>query len=83
MRFFLTVLITLATENASMIMPSTIGIHSGAVTHHHDHAITLVSFRTRNTMKSSPTKLTPPEVDLSMLIDIGFLVSRAAGQDRL
>lgn len=33
--------------------------HSGAVTHHHDHAMMPVSFRTRNTMKRRNAGLIP------------------------
>jgi len=35
------------------------GIHVGAKTHSHDHAITLVSLRTMKTRVSRPEKPTP------------------------
>jgi hypothetical protein len=41
---------------------STVGIHSGAVTHHHDHPDTTVtssSFKVRNRMNSIPQRPVP------------------------
>ena len=36
-------------------------IHSGLSTHHHDHAILPVSFKTIKTIVNSPTKPIPPD----------------------
>jgi len=36
--------------------------HNGAVTHHQDHEIKLVSFNTTNTMHNKPKKPMPPEL---------------------
>jgi hypothetical protein len=38
-------------------------IHTGDKTHHHDHAMTLVSFSTTNATVSKPTKPIPPELE--------------------
>jgi hypothetical protein len=45
-----------------------IGIQSGAVTHHHDHAITLVSLRIRNTTKRIvPSPIELPEFEFAII----------------
>ena len=46
------------------------GIQSGAVTHHQDQVMTLVSLRTRNTRNKRLRKLVPPTVtvDFALLI---------------
>lgn len=44
------------------------GIHSGAVTHHHDQSIVPTSFKTKNIRNSAPPKPIPPELAL-LLID--------------
>jgi hypothetical protein len=63
------VLLTLLTKNEISFTnkyTTTISIaiaippHNGAVIHHHDHVITLVSLRTRNTMNNNPKKVIPP-----------------------
>ena len=43
------------------------GTHNGAVTHHHDHAITLHNFNTIKTMANNPQKLMPPPDDLLLI----------------
>ena len=57
--------------NIDIIIKSTmvnpIGIHNGAVTHHQDQSICSVNFRTKNTMKSTPPKLTPPPLTLLLI----------------
>jgi hypothetical protein len=44
-----------------MIINNKIGIQRGDNTHHHDHAITLVSLRPTKRTVSSPVKPMPPE----------------------
>ena len=44
-----------------MIMNKKTGIQSGGNTHHHDHAITLVSLRPTKRTVSNPVKPMPPE----------------------
>lgn len=46
------------------------GIHNGAVTHHHDHAITLHNFNTIKTIANKPQKLMPPPDDLLLINNI-------------
>lgn len=41
--------------------------HNGAVTHHHDQSITSVNFSTKNVIKRSPQKLTPPFVVFELI----------------
>ena len=42
-----------------MTNDNAIGIHSGEHTHHHDHPITPVNFRTMNTTNNSPPRPIP------------------------
>lgn len=46
------------------------GIHSGLRTHNHDQAITLVSFKTMNTIANNPQNPIPPDfvVDNTLLM---------------
>lgn len=47
---------------------TTNGTHNGAVTNHHDQAITLHNFNTIKTMANRPQKLMPPPELLLLLI---------------
>ena len=44
------------------------GAQMGERTNHHDHAMTLVSFRTMKTMQSRPRKVMPPLWELFVAI---------------
>jgi hypothetical protein len=50
------------------------GIHSGAVTHHHDHPITPVSLSTRNVINSKPVSPIPPPLALLDVLTVVLLV---------
>lgn len=68
--------------NARMKIP--IGAQSGAVIHHQDQLITLVSFNTRNVMNNRPKKPFPPTIvvfsfDISLLF-LSVIVNRAPEQ---
>jgi cytochrome c biogenesis protein CcdA len=67
----------MAHSNISKRMPNTnaMGIQSGAVTHHQDHVITLVSLSTRNTKNKRLKKLVPQTVteDFVLLFIMSFL----------
>lgn len=58
-------------------MPMQAGIQSGARTHHQDHVMTPVTFRTMKTMPSSPVKLIPAADALfdwcAILVPFGYL----------
>ena len=51
------------------------GIHKGAVTHHHDQSITLVSLSTRNVRNRRFRKLVPPTATLDVFVSLICVVS--------
>jgi hypothetical protein len=54
------------------------GPHSGAVIHHHDHAMNPVSFNAINTIVRSPKNPIPPllDDDLLLMLVIGYIFER-------
>lgn len=58
-----------------MSIPITIaaGIHNGDSTHHHDHVIKFVSFKTIKAIVNKPAKPIPPEAVFVCDINVLFL----------